>query len=106
MVLQNPDRSLARPVQHQVIEFATAVVVKGKGPVSCGFKVVPADTLRLIDRYELPFMVLQNPDRTATRPVQHQVIKFATGVVIEGKGPVNLPFKIVSADTIARVTWD
>src|SRR5258708_828379 len=57
-VLQNPHRACARPVQHQMIQPAAAIVIKGKSSIGGRSQVVPTNpatpTTLFIDRDEDP----------------------------------------------------
>src|SRR5260370_29704634 len=63
-VLQNLDRARARPIQHEMVELAAAVVVERKGPISRGPQVVapdsPARSPLCVDWSEGPPRVLRN----------------------------------------------
>src|SRR6266849_4033167 len=103
-VLEDPDRACARPVQRQVIELATAIVVEGKCLVGSGLEIIAADAIPwsplCIDCSELPIGVLEDPDRTCPWPVQRQVIELATAIVVEGEDAIGGIRQVIAADAI------
>src|SRR6266498_3512872 len=44
-ILEDPDDAGARPIQHQVIQLAAAVVVEGEDPIGRCTEVVATDTI-------------------------------------------------------------
>src|SRR5258708_35814206 len=44
-VLEDPDRTFARPIQRQMIELAAAIVVKGEHALGCRSQVIATDAL-------------------------------------------------------------
>src|SRR4029077_7234605 len=88
-ILQKPNGSCAGTVQHQMIQFATAVVVESKDPVATVCEIIAAHSASTGSRQfgELPCIILQKPNGSCAGTVQHQMIQFATAVVVESKDP-------------------
>src|SRR4029077_18824230 len=104
-ILQKPNGSCAGTIQHQMIQFATAVVVESKGPVATVFETIPADSVTTRPRQlgELPCsipQILQKPNGSCTRTMHHQMIQFATDIVVESKGPVAIVSEIIAAHSV------
>lgn len=45
LVADDPDSASARPVEDDVVQLATAVIIEGKGAIPEGFEVIPSNTV-------------------------------------------------------------
>src|SRR4029077_8430813 len=106
-ILQKPNGSCAGTIQHQMIQFATAVVVESKGSVATVCEIIAAHSVTTRPRQlgELPCSILQKPNGSCAGTIQHQMIQFATAIVVESKGPVATVFEIIAADATARTIY-
>src|SRR5947207_2424409 len=91
-VLENPYYPCPWPVEGEVIELATMLVVEGEDIVSLGFQVIPADSdsgITLpIHWSEGAICVLENPNRSCSRPEKGDMVELSTVVIIESEDSV------------------
>src|ERR1700751_3810082 len=90
-----------------MIQFATSVVVESKDPVATVCEIIAAHSASTGSREfsELPCIILQKPNRSCAGTIKHQMIQFATAVVVESKGPVAIVCEIIAADAMARAIY-
>src|SRR5215470_17289997 len=83
-ILQKPNRSCAGTIEHQMIQFATAVVVESKDLVAIVCQIIAAHSgsTRARQFGELPCIILYKPNGSCAGTVQHQMIQFASAVVV------------------------
>src|SRR5205823_4557452 len=107
IVLQNPHNTRARAIEREVIKFATAIIVKGKGLISSGLEIIAANSVTrvplLIDGCKLPGIVLEDEDGASSRPVEHEMIELATAITVKGKSAVGRSYQVIAADATARI---
>src|ERR1700751_3653449 len=87
-----------------MIQFATSVVVESKDPVATVCEIIAAHSASTGSRQfgELPCIILQKPNGSCAGTIKHQMIQFASAVVVESKGPVAIVCEIIAADATAR----
>src|SRR6185312_4675399 len=97
----------ARPIEGNVIELSTAVIVEGKGAIGRRPQVVTADSgagvALVVDWGEGARRVLPYADCTGARPIESDLIELSAAVIVEGKGAVGRRPQVITADSGAGV---
>ena len=91
-----------------MVKVAIPTVIEGEGAISRGFKVITPNANAWIalpiDGHESAIVVPYNPYCARSGAIEHEVIKFATVVVVESEGKIGSGFEVVSSNTDARIT--
>src|SRR6516164_1498165 len=92
-LLQDPNSACSGPVAGEMIELASAIVVKGESSVPDVGKVVAGDPSALVDGRERVQAasaadLLQYENGACTGPVADQVVELASAAVIKGENLV------------------
>jgi F420-0:gamma-glutamyl ligase len=107
-IAEYPDGTSAGSVENYVVLLAATVIIEGEGAVRSGFEIIPSDTVPgitlLIDGGELSTLVSYDPDSASARPVEDDVVKLATAVVIESEGAIIGRFEVIPSDTVPGIS--
>src|SRR5437773_2474122 len=87
LVLQYEDGTLARSIQHNVVQLSAVVVVECKSPICRRLQIIPSDALSgiplMVDRREGTIFVFQDPKRASAGSIEHDVIQLPTVIIVE-----------------------
>src|SRR5256885_1461509 len=93
-------RAQPRPIEHEVVELAAAVVVERERLVTVVREVVAADPVPRrtfgVDGGESAGAVLEDPERAQPRPIEHEVVELAAAVVVERERPVTVVRQVIA----------
>src|SRR5215213_11104216 len=96
-----------------MVRFAAAIIVEGESTVSRVRKVVATNPITRrsfgVDGSKGSSIILEDPNGAEAWPVENEMVRFATAVIVEGERLVGGVRQVVAADPTARrslgVNW-